>query len=185
MKSLFAESKRPRKTSRRLTPSPTGPNQTSAKDAGAGAASQVKEQKAQPSPEVAPPVGPEHISFQRFFPKAKQVCVAGSFNGWQSSTAPMKSFGAGRWTLDLALKPGKYEYRFVVDGNWTDDPLAHTFVANPFGTRNCVLLVGAPTATENGNSRSKSEAGCATVPAQAKPTSAPPPGVADQKGSVK
>ena len=41
--------------------------------------------------------------------------------------------GCGQWKVDLHLKPGRYEYRFVVDGNWTDDPFGGTFVANPFG----------------------------------------------------
>jgi len=91
--------------------------------------------------------GEEHASFQRFFPKAKQVCIAGSFNNWQPSAARMEPYGVGcgRWKLDLCLRPGRYEYRLVVDGQWVDDPLAHAFVPNPFGTRNCVLLVNAST----------------------------------------
>ena len=75
-----------------------------------------------------------HLS-AALFSLAKQVSIAGSFNNWQPSAAPLTKCGGGRWRMDLALKPGTYEYRFVVDGNWTDDPLGNTFVANPFGTR--------------------------------------------------
>ena len=86
-----------------------------------------------------------HIRFDRFFPEAKEVSIAGSFNGWQPSATPMERFGigCGQRKVDLYLKPGRYEYRFVVDGKWTDDPFAQTFVANPFGTRNAVFDVSA------------------------------------------
>jgi hypothetical protein len=37
------------------------------------------------------------------------------------------------------IEPGRHEYRFIVDGQWTDDPLCSAFVSNPFGSLNCVL----------------------------------------------
>jgi AMP-activated protein kinase-like protein len=40
------------------------------------------------------------------------------------------------------LKSGQYEYRFVVDGIWSDDPQARQSVANPHGGFNSVLKVG-------------------------------------------
>ena len=150
MKSLFAESNR-RRRALTLAP-PTGNKATPGvvSHSAVGAASQDNQQKRQKSPEVAPPARFEQVSFQRFFPTATRVCVAGSFNGWQPSATPMRrfGFGTGRWTVDLPLKPGRYEYRLVVDGNWTDDPLGQTFVPNPFGTRNCVLLVNASKGSE-------------------------------------
>ena len=50
-----------------------------------------------------------------------RVCVAGSFNGWSTSAAPMTKSG-GLFTYTCELKPGRYEYKFVVDGNWINDP---------------------------------------------------------------
>ena len=47
----------------------------------------------------------------------------------------------GRWLKELALPPGRYEYRFVVDGVWTDDPAAAELVDNGFGGRNAILNV--------------------------------------------
>jgi hypothetical protein len=41
----------------------------------------------------------------------------------------------------LLLSPGEYEYRFLVDGQWKDDPMAKRYVGNPFGGFNCVLEV--------------------------------------------
>jgi hypothetical protein len=75
-------------------------------------------------------------------PDAQEVFVAGSFNGWQGSAMPLQKQDGGHWVVELALAPGRYEYRFLVDGRWTDDPMAPAYVSNPFGGRNCVLLAG-------------------------------------------
>jgi len=83
----------------------------------------------------------ENISFKWVFPNAKQVCIAGSFNHWQPTATPLKNCGDGNWLLELALKPGRYEYRFVVDGKWMDDPLSYSSSPNPFGGHNSVLVV--------------------------------------------
>ncbi len=103
----------------------------------------------QPFPEAAPtrkvPLLPEHsparISLWLYQPNAKEVTLAGSFNNWDPWSTPMRDDGEGCWRVELILTRGRYEYRFVVDGNWTDDPLASAYVANPFGTLNCVLSV--------------------------------------------
>jgi 1,4-alpha-glucan branching enzyme len=45
------------------------------------------------------------------------------------------------WKVSLPLKPGRYEYRFVVDGEWTSDPNARESAINDFGSTNSVLVV--------------------------------------------
>ena len=67
--------------------------------------------------------------------------MAGSFNGWDPSATPLQPHGDGRWAVELILQRGKYEYRFIVDGQWTDDPLSPAYVSNPFGGLNCILAV--------------------------------------------
>ncbi len=74
-------------------------------------------------------------------PDAKRVFVAGSFNNWQPEQTPLVADGNGRWTRDLKVAPGRYEYLFVVDGQWLPDPNAKQSVQNPFGGRNSVLTV--------------------------------------------
>ena len=74
-------------------------------------------------------------------PEAKAVQVAGTFNGWRPEANPMQHQGAGEWVVRLMLKSGRYEYRFVVDGVWVDDPQSDTGVANPYGGTNSVLTV--------------------------------------------
>jgi 1,4-alpha-glucan branching enzyme len=84
---------------------------------------------------------PNQISLELIKPDAKNVCVAGSFNEWQPEKAPLCSLGNGRWAGKLAVKPGRHEYLFVVDGQWLPDPNAKESVQNPFGGRNSVLVV--------------------------------------------
>lgn len=74
-------------------------------------------------------------------PAAQQVCVAGSFNDWHPTVTPMIRLGDGQWAKELALPPGRYEYRFVVDGEWVDDPAATELIPNTFGTANAVLVI--------------------------------------------
>jgi hypothetical protein len=84
---------------------------------------------------------PGRISFEFVKPDAKSVCVAGSFNNWRPEMAPLAPTGNGRWKGDLTVKPGRYEYLFVVDGQWIPDPNAKETVQNPFGGRNSILGV--------------------------------------------
>lgn len=77
-------------------------------------------------------------------PQAREVFVAGSFNDWQPAATPLKSSGDGRWAVELSLPPGRYEYRFIADGEWVDDPGAKEVVPNPHGGANALLVV--PTA---------------------------------------
>ena len=75
-------------------------------------------------------------------PTAKHVCVAGTFNDWKTSATPLKPGTGGVWMGELKLKPGRYEYLFVVDGKWMPDPAAPESVPNPFGGMNSVVSVG-------------------------------------------
>src|SRR5690242_12304295 len=83
------------------------------------------------------------VHFELFSPGARQVCIAGTFNDWQPETDRMSLEADGRWVRNLALKPGTYEYRFVVDGKWEPDPNADHTVMNPYGERNSLLTVAA------------------------------------------
>jgi 1,4-alpha-glucan branching enzyme len=83
------------------------------------------------------------VTFVLHDPGAKQVFLCGEFNGWSPDTMPMNRYGDGHWETTLALAPGRHEYKFVVDGNWKHDPLAHVNVWNPNGTLNSVAQVQA------------------------------------------
>ncbi len=82
--------------------------------------------------------------------QAEQVLVTGTFCDWQTDSCVLKKDKKGVWRTTLSLIPGRYEYRFLVDGAWRDDPSCTERVPNPFGAENCVLHVlgeGAETAS--------------------------------------
>ena len=74
-------------------------------------------------------------------PNARSVFVAGSFNGWDPQRTSLHKESGGVWRTSLPLSPGRYEYRFIVDGQWQEDPDARESVPNPHGGRNSVLVV--------------------------------------------
>jgi len=82
----------------------------------------------------------EQAEFVLAMPQAKAVAVAGTFNEWDPRRTPMRKRPDGNWTTTVKLAPGRYEYRFVVDGKWISDPKA-TSIINPFGGTNSVLEV--------------------------------------------
>ena len=47
----------------------------------------------------------------------------------------------GKWARELWLPLGKYEYLFVVDGQWTPHPESADRLPNPFGGCNSVMRV--------------------------------------------
>jgi len=77
--------------------------------------------------------------FKFFAPQAKKVTVAGSFNNWDTKELSAKKDSKGNWIAKMSLKPGKYEYKFFVDGNWMNDPKCSGCVSNSYGTQNCII----------------------------------------------
>lgn len=74
--------------------------------------------------------------------QAETVFVCGDFNRWQPAGLPMIHHpGAGVWQKRLTLAPGRYEYKFIVDGKWRHDPRARENVPNHFGSLNSVMEV--------------------------------------------
>jgi 1,4-alpha-glucan branching enzyme len=103
-------------------------------------AARANETAAAPQP---PPPAQPRVRFACQHAGASAVFLAGTFNQWHPTATPMQPAGEGRWTAELELAPGVYEYRFVVDGVWLHDPTAESNVPNPFGGLNSVLTVNA------------------------------------------
>lgn len=75
-------------------------------------------------------------------PGARSVSVAGDFNGWNPDQTRLERTDGGVWTVTIPLKPGRYEYMFVVNGKqWIADPLAAEDAGDGFGSQNAVLDV--------------------------------------------
>lgn len=70
---------------------------------------------------------------------AMKVQVAGDFSKWQP--VPMRKQKNGDYACIVPLKPGTYEYKFMLDGQWCVDPDNGNYALNPYGTLNSVATV--------------------------------------------
>ena len=64
-------------------------------------------------------------------PEAEAVFLAGTFNDWRADATPMEKNSEGEWSTSLDLQPGRYEFKFVVDGEWICEPGCHAAVECP------------------------------------------------------
>ena len=86
---------------------------------------------------------PQEVTFTIEAPDAERVLLTGDFNDWIGSR--MEAI-RGVWTKVLKIPPGRYRYRYVVDGRWQNDPANATVEPNPYGEHDSVLVVdGAAT----------------------------------------
>ena len=95
----------------------------------------------EPVAERLPALEEQEVMLEFLAPEANNVAVAGKFNNWNPQSTPLKNNGVGEWGVRLMLRSGQYEYRFVVDGRWIEDPEATQRVANIHGGFNSVLIV--------------------------------------------
>ncbi len=79
----------------------------------------------------------------RLYTRAKTVCIAGDFSNW--SPLPMAKVEDG-FQIDVELPAGEYQYKFIVDGLWRNDPTSREATPNVFGTKNNVIRVSCPRA---------------------------------------
>lgn len=98
-----------------------------------------------PSVARAPAVPSEPVVLVRLVmvqPNAATVAVAGDFNGWDPTRTPLLRNESGMWTTTIKLRPGRYQYMFVINGTeWRTDPLATDVSQDGFGQQNAVLEV--------------------------------------------
>lgn len=85
--------------------------------------------------------GRKRVVFWVLAPEAAQVAICGDFNGWEGKKHLLKRRPGGFWEKTLTLQPGRYEYKFRVDGAWHLDPRHNEFCTNKFGFRNHVIII--------------------------------------------
>ncbi|MGE5582336.1 MAG: carbohydrate porin [Bacillota bacterium] len=92
---------------------------------------------------AATSVNGNQVTFTFKAPDANMVYLSGNFNGWSPSGDKMTKGADGVWSVTIKLKPGTYQYKFVVDGKWITDEDAASFADDGFGGKNSVLIVRA------------------------------------------
>jgi 1,4-alpha-glucan branching enzyme len=85
-------------------------------------------------------IGENHTFTLAKYPNASEVLVTGSFTGWSEENNKMIRKD-GEWIFPMQLNPGKYVYKFIVDGKWIVDPANPLYEANEYGNENSVLWI--------------------------------------------
>ena len=86
-------------------------------------------------------VGNQRQTFSITAPAAASVQLVGCFTNWQQQPINLRKGTDGVWRASVRLQPGTYYYRYLVDGEWSDDPDCPLVVPNPFGCLNAVRQV--------------------------------------------
>lgn len=82
------------------------------------------------------------VAFVLHSHEANEVYLCGDFNHWTPHSLPMVRHGEDHcWEKRLALEPGRYEYKFIVNGVWIHNPDAPENVPNIHGSLNSVVEV--------------------------------------------
>lgn len=100
---------------------------------------------ARPSAPVATPGG---IMFTVGAANARRVHLAGDFNAWTLDGSEMEPSG-GIWRRLVKLAPGRYRYRYVVDGRWQHDPMNVAVEPSPYGGYDSVIVVDETVSDES------------------------------------
>ncbi|MFC1569525.1 alpha-amylase family glycosyl hydrolase [bacterium] len=80
--------------------------------------------------------------FQPVISGVENIFLAGTFNDWSDSRAPMSDEdGDGVYEVTILMRPGTYQYKFVVDGAWITDPEAEAYADEGRGESNALITV--------------------------------------------
>ncbi len=105
-----------------------------------------KAMTASPSPQVSENVqipiemSRKEVLFAIEAPNAKDIYLVGDFNHWKiNDESKLSRLEQGRWEKKVGLVPGRYKYKFVVDGEWTLDSHNNERESNAFGTFDSII----------------------------------------------
>ena len=84
---------------------------------------------------------PITFTYQPLIGGKHRVYLAGDFNNWSETEILMDEID-GIYQKTLYLKIGKYGYKFIIDGQWMNDPNAIEFADDGYGGENSIIYVG-------------------------------------------
>jgi len=85
--------------------------------------------------------GRQKVVLHLFGYEGKKVQLAGDFNDWVPDQGVITRNVDGVLEKIVMLMPGTYQYRYIVDGVWQEDPSNPEVVANDTGSYNSILQV--------------------------------------------
>jgi serine protease AprX len=112
-------------------------------DAGIAVALALDERRSADGHSLSPQITQTGISFLLHDRNAQKVQVVGSWDGWQSPGLIAQQIKAGVWHAARGpLPPGKYAYRFLLDGErWLADPANPSKTLNGIGCLDSLVVV--------------------------------------------
>jgi hypothetical protein len=97
------------------------------------------QQQAPEKQEALEPANRE-VDFTMSAPNARDIYLVGDFNHWKmNDESRLSRLEDGRWVKKIGLQPGRYRYKFVVDGEWTVDQQNNDREQNAFGTFDSII----------------------------------------------
>ena len=81
------------------------------------------------------------FTYQPLIGGKHNIFLSGDFNDWSESAIRMEE-NDGLYEVTLHLKPGKYGYKFLVDGQWIIDEKVDQFEDDGYGGQNSIIYVG-------------------------------------------
>jgi hypothetical protein len=90
---------------------------------------------------LQPPKAHKEVDFVLEINQANEVLLAGDFTDWQKNPIQMRQAAGGTWHTKVVLPTGRHLYRFMVDGQWYNDPTQVECVPNAFGSADHVIEV--------------------------------------------
>lgn len=84
--------------------------------------------------------GTSYTFFLPGYQDANEVFLAGSFNQWSTIQDAMTKTPDG-WKIELPLSPNKYEYKYIIDGEWSVDQNNLRMEDDGYGNINSVIYL--------------------------------------------
>lgn len=76
---------------------------------------------------------------------ADRIYLTGDFNNWCEHDLPLQQERDGAWRVALHLPAGqRFQFRYLVDGQWQTDWCADGKERNTFGSQNSVVVTDLP-----------------------------------------
>ena len=92
--------------------------------------------------QLGPQLIGDRVLLRYYDPTARDVKIAGDFSNWQPvDNIMVQQKGNKIWKGTVHLKPGRYQYKFLVDGQWKMDPYNHEVTTTDMGVSNSLLVV--------------------------------------------
>ena len=81
------------------------------------------------------------VEFSYIDNNATKVFLVGSMNNWNTSSTVLRKGDNGVWSIVVKLDPGKYSYKFYVDGNWYCDQKNPDIEDDGYGGSNSIITI--------------------------------------------